>query len=115
MNTTTSSPVTFNAGAVKEIKRLLTDTATGQYLRIGVKGGGCSGMTYVLGFDARQENDMEYESDGFTFLINPAHEIYLTGMEIRWEGGLNSRGFEFKNPNASTTCGCGTSFDVKKS
>lgn len=114
MNAITTTPITFNAGAVKEIKRLIIDAPEGQQLRIGVKGGGCSGMTYVLGFDSRQENDVEYETEGFTFLINPAHEIYLTGMEIIWEGGLNSRGFEFKNPNASTTCGCGTSFDVKK-
>ena len=83
-----------------------------QYLRVGVKGGGCSGMTYVLGFDKKEDKDETYEIDGIKFLINPAHGIYLTGMEIHFEGGLNSRGFTFNNPNASKTCGCGTSFAV---
>ena len=83
-----------------------------QYLRVGVKGGGCSGMTYVLGFDKKEDKDETFEIDGIKFLINPAHGIYLTGMEIHFEGGLNSRGFTFNNPNASKTCGCGTSFAV---
>lgn len=85
---------------------------TTQYLRVGVKGGGCSGMTYVLGFDEKEDKDDIFEIDGIKFLINPAHGIYLTGMEIHFEGGLNSRGFTFNNPNASKTCGCGTSFAV---
>ena len=113
MNSITTSPVSFNDGAVKEIKKLLSEATPGQHLRVGVKGGGCSGMTYVLGFDSKQEDDLEYESEGFTFLMNPTHELYLAGMEINWEGGINSRGFTFKNPNANTTCGCGTSFGVK--
>ena len=83
-----------------------------QQLRIGVKGGGCSGMTYVLGFDAITEKDESYEIDGLRFIMEKSHGIYLMGMEIDWQGGLNSRGFTFKNPNASTTCGCGTSFAV---
>ena len=83
-----------------------------QYLRIGVKGGGCSGMTYVLGFDAKGEGDDVYDFEGLTFIMNKSHELYLYGMQIDWQGGLNSRGFTFKNPNASSTCGCGTSFAV---
>ena len=85
---------------------------TSQQLRVGVKGGGCSGMTYVLGFDTQKPNDRVYQFDGMTFLMEPAHELYLLGMEIDWQGGLNSRGFTFRNPNASATCGCGTSFAV---
>lgn len=81
-------------------------------LRVGVKGGGCSGMTYVLDFDARKDNDEVHDVDGFSFLIDKSHNLYLMGMEVDWEGGLNSRGFTFKNPNASSTCGCGTSFAV---
>lgn len=81
-------------------------------LRIGVKGGGCSGLTYVLGFDAKKEGDAAYTFDTLAFIMEPAHEMYLYGMEIDWQGGLNSRGFTFKNPNASATCGCGTSFAV---
>ena len=83
-----------------------------KYLRIGVKGGGCSGMTYILGFDDRNDKDSLYEVNGLTFIIQPSHELYLSGMEIDWQGGLNARGFTFSNPNASKTCGCGTSFAV---
>lgn len=85
---------------------------TTQSLRIGVKGGGCSGMSYILGFDHKQENDSSFVIEGIPCILNNAHEIYLYGMHIDWQNGLNNRGFVFKNPNASTTCGCGTSFAV---
>jgi iron-sulfur cluster assembly protein len=114
METMTQSPVRFSQGALNELNRLIKEPGfdTNQYLRVGVKGGGCSGLSYVLGFDAKKENDADYEFEGFHFIMEKAHEIYLYGMEIDWQGGLNSRGFTFKNPNASTTCGCGTSFAV---
>ena len=114
MDTAVSSPVHFSYSAVNEIKRLIQTggLTPGQYLRIGIKGGGCSGMTYVLDFDTKQDDDEIYESDGIKFIMNNSHQIYLYGMEIDWQGGLNSRGFVFKNPNASTTCGCGSSFAV---
>lgn len=83
-----------------------------KFLRVGVKGGGCSGLTYVLGFDDRQDTDEVFEAEGISFVMNKSHGIYLMGMEIDWHGGLNSRGFTFTNPNASKTCGCGTSFAV---
>lgn len=107
-------PVTFTADAIAELKRLLAEEplAQGKQLRVGVKGGGCSGMTYVLDFDEPKEGDKHFDVEGLPCLMNPSHEIYLYGMEINWEGGLNSRGFTFKNPNASSTCGCGTSFAV---
>ncbi len=82
------------------------------YLRVGVKGGGCSGLSYVLGFDQKQEDDDVYETEGVSFIMNKAHGLYLMGMQIDWQDGLNARGFTFKNPNASKTCGCGTSFAV---
>ena len=114
METITTAPVSFTASAIEEIKRLMNeenfDTAT--KLRIGVKGGGCSGMTYVLGFDAQQEDDEEYDFEGLSFIMNKSHGLYLYGMQIDWHDGLNSRGFTFNNPNASKTCGCGTSFSV---
>ena len=115
METTLAAPVTFTASATKEINRLMGDANfdKSSYLRIGVKGGGCSGMTYVLGFDQKQDNDEEYDVDGFKFIMNKSHGIYLMGMQIDWQGGLNSRGFTFSNPNAAKTCGCGTSFAVK--
>ena len=114
METMTQSPVRFSEGAIKELKRLMADPGfdQSQSLRIGVKGGGCSGLSYVLGFDQLKDTDVQYEFEGFSFIMERAHEIYLYGMEIDFQGGLNSRGFTFKNPNASSTCGCGTSFAV---
>ena len=114
METATIAPVTFTEGAISEIKRLMNEEGfdASQFLRVGVKGGGCSGMTYILGFEKIEDKDEIFEIDGIKCIINPSHAIYLTGMEIHWEGGLNSRGFTFTNPNATKTCGCGTSFAV---
>ncbi len=109
-----TAPVSFTASAIEEIKRLMAEDGfdTTQHLRVGVKGGGCSGLSYVLGFDAKEADDEVYEADGLTFIMNKSHGLYLFGMEIDWQGGLNSRGFTFSNPNASKTCGCGSSFAV---
>ena len=111
METVLSAPVSFTEGAITEIKRLMNEPdMEGKKLRVGVKGGGCSGMSYVLGFDKQIEGDEEFEYEGVPCIMNKTHEIYLYGMQIDWEDGLNSRGFTFNNPNASTTCGCGSSF-----
>lgn len=109
-----NTPVTFTDGAVKELNSLMNEPEfdTTQFLRVGVKGGGCSGMTYVLGFDQKIEGDDEFEIDGIRCIMAKSHELYLMGMEIDFQGGLNTRGFTFTNPNASKTCGCGTSFAV---
>lgn len=114
MDTSIENPVTFTATALQEIKRLMNEESFDKTLtlRIGVKGGGCSGMTYVLGFDKQTEKDQLFMVNDIQIIMEKAHGIYLTGMEIDWQGGLNSRGFTFKNPNASKTCGCGTSFAV---
>ncbi len=114
METITKNPILFTSSAAKEITRLIKEDAStsGKMLRVGVKGGGCSGMTYILEFDEKKENDLVYEENGFEFIMDKSHAIYLIGMEVNWEGGLNSRGFTFTNPNASSTCGCGTSFAV---
>jgi iron-sulfur cluster assembly protein len=114
MQTIAQSPVQFTAGALEEINRLVQDPSfnPSQVLRVGVKGGGCSGLSYVMGFDEPKEGDEEYEFEGVRYVMEKAHEMYLFGMEINWENGLNNRGFTFRNPNASTTCGCGSSFAV---
>ncbi|HOZ52222.1 MAG TPA: iron-sulfur cluster assembly accessory protein [Chitinophagaceae bacterium] len=112
METTISNPVTFTEGAVAELKRLVAENQSKPFVRVGVKGGGCSGMTYVLEYDEKQEGDEVFEIEGIQVVMNKAHEMYLFGMQVEFEGGLNSRGFTFKNPNASSTCGCGTSFSV---
>jgi iron-sulfur cluster assembly accessory protein len=114
METITAAPVKLTNGAVAQIKKLMlaNDFDHSKTLRIGVKGGGCSGMSYILGFDEKQATDEIFESDGLTYIMNPGHGIYLFGMEVDWQDGLNARGFTFTNPNASKTCGCGTSFAV---
>lgn len=114
MEIATATPVQLTAGAVEEIKRLMAEPGfdSTQVLRVGVKGGGCSGMSYILGFDAIMDGDEQFEIEGIPCTMNKAHGIYLSGMQIDWENGLNNRGFTFTNPNASKTCGCGTSFAV---
>lgn len=114
METIVESPLQFSAQAVQEIRRLMNEPGfdKNNLLRIGVKGGGCSGLSYILGFEEKKETDECYESNGLSFIMNPSHGLYLTGMQIHWEDGLNARGFSFNNPNASKTCGCGTSFAV---
>jgi iron-sulfur cluster assembly accessory protein len=114
MEQTMKAPVSLTQSAISEIRRLIGENQSiaTSYLRIGVKGGGCSGMTYILEFDDKQETDELFVIEGINCIMNKTHGIYLMGMQIDWEGGLNSRGFVFNNPNASTTCGCGTSFGV---
>lgn len=114
METINKTPVALTPSAVNEIKRLMNEEGfdSEKYLRIGVKGGGCSGMSYVLGFETKTAKDEIFEITGVNCIINSSHLIYLSDMEINWEGGLNSRGFTFNNPNASTSCGCGSSFGV---
>jgi iron-sulfur cluster assembly accessory protein len=111
---TVATPVSLTESAINELKRLMAEEGfdTTQHLRVGVKGGGCSGMTYVLGFDHLSEEDEQFTIEGIPCIMNKSHQLYLYGMEIDWQGGLNSRGFTFQNPNASKTCGCGTSFAV---
>jgi iron-sulfur cluster assembly protein len=114
MESIVESPLKFSSQAVKEIRRLMNEAGFdgSKFLRIGVKGGGCSGLSYILGFDHLQKTDQIFETDELTYIMNPSHGIYLGGMEIHWDDGLNARGFTFSNPNASKTCGCGTSFAV---
>lgn len=114
MENTLTAPVSFTEGAIKELKRLMSEPNfdNTQFLRVGVKGGGCSGMTYVLGFDQKETDDEIFEIEGLPVVMKQAHGIYLLGINIHFEDGLNARGFTFNNPNASSTCGCGTSFAV---
>lgn len=107
-------PLQLTEGAVKELKRIRNDQNIPEDhgLRIGVKGGGCSGFSYILGFDVAKDTDTHYEIGGMKVLMSKAHGIYLLGMEIDYVDGLNNRGFTFNNPNASETCGCGTSFSA---
>lgn len=111
---TASAPVTFTAGAVKELHKLKDQQELGDDfgLRVGVEGGGCAGMNYILGFDQKKDGDNEYDIEGIRVFMHKAHGLYLVGMQIDFQDGLNARGFTFNNPNAASTCGCGTSFSV---
>ncbi len=112
--TATKSPITLTATALVQLTRLRTEQEVPEHygLRVGVKGGGCSGFSYLLGFDEQKERDTVYDFDGVKILMDKAHSLYLIGMEIDWLEGLNNRGFVFNNPNATDTCGCGTSFSA---
>ena len=117
MSTTISAPalpVTLTEGAVRELLKLKEQQEIGDDfgLRIGVEGGGCAGMNYILGFDQKKDGDSEYSFAGIRIFMNKAHGLYLAGMEIDFQNGLNARGFTFNNPNATKTCGCGTSFSA---
>jgi iron-sulfur cluster assembly protein len=109
---TATTPVILTDGAIKQLKSIMDEQhIPEQYgLRIGVKGGGCSGFSYVLGFDEKKEGDDTFQINGISVLMQKTHAIYLLGMEIDFLDGLNNRGFSFSNPNATDTCGCGTSF-----
>lgn len=108
------SPVNITEDAVAELKKLMDqqELAEDFGLRLGVQAGGCSGMSYMLGFDREQEGDVEYEFEGIRIFMNKSHTLYLAGMEVDFKSGLDARGFTFENPNASDTCGCGDSFAV---
>jgi iron-sulfur cluster assembly protein len=111
---TAPGPVSFTEGAVKELNKLVDQQEISPELglRVGVEGGGCSGMNYILGFDQKKDGDQEYLIDGIKVYMHKAHGLYLAGMQIDFQDGLNARGFTFNNPNAASTCGCGTSFSV---
>jgi len=88
------------------------DTKTG-FVRVGVEGGGCSGLTYQLKFDTEmKETDKLFEDKGLKLVVDKKSFLYLVGTELDFSDGLNGKGFQFHNPNASRTCGCGESFSV---
>jgi iron-sulfur cluster assembly protein len=109
-----TSPITLTEGAVQQLENIKTSQELREDLglRVGVKGGGCSGFSYVLGFDEKQDDDNEFTENGIKVYMKKAHALYLMGIEIDFISGLNNRGFTFSNPNAKDTCGCGTSFSA---
>jgi iron-sulfur cluster assembly protein len=87
--------------------------STGSFIRVGVEGGGCSGLTYKLEFDSSQRpDDKVFEDKGVKIVCDKKSFLYLVGTELDFTDGLNGKGFLFNNPNASRTCGCGESFSV---
>ena len=99
--------------AIAEVKRMIEkDKKQGMGLRVGVKGGGCSGLSYFLDFDQKKEKDNEFEFDGVKVYVDPKSDLYLSGTTLDYVDTLQEKGFRFVNPNASKTCGCGESFSV---
>ncbi|MBF8457633.1 iron-sulfur cluster assembly accessory protein [Kaistella sp. G5-32] len=83
------------------------------YIRVGVKSGGCSGLEYVLKFDnEKTDSDQVFEDNGIKIIIDKKSILYLAGTILEFSGGLNGKGFVFNNPNANRTCGCGESFSL---
>lgn len=108
------NPVVLTERAAKQVRRIKESENLDEnlYLRVAVEGGGCSGLSYKLGFDIRTDEDEIVKSQDLEIVVNPKHMMYLEGIEIDYPDGLDARGFIFNNPNASESCGCGSSFAV---
>jgi iron-sulfur cluster assembly protein len=111
------SPIRLSDSAIKEIKSIITEQGLPEektWLRVGVKGGGCSGFSYVLDLveDAPGETDEEFLSGGVKVVVDSKSLLYLEGVEIDFKDEVMGRGFVFKNPNATSSCGCGHSFSA---
>ena len=109
--------VTLSAIAANEIKKIIKDQGLPEAatrLRVGVKGGGCSGFSYMLDLteEPAAESDEEIECQGVKILVDQKSMLYLSGVEIDFKDEVMGRGFVFKNPNATSTCGCGSSFSA---
>jgi iron-sulfur cluster assembly protein len=111
----TRNDITISEKAIKEIRKIMEENnfIPDVGLRIGVKGGGCSGLTYSMGFDPEsREGDTIMEQDNIKLYVDGKSLFYLMGTELDFTDGLNGKGFVFNNPNAAKTCGCGESFGV---
>lgn len=101
--------------AAKEVRRIMSENKVPENygLRVGVKGGGCSGLTYTLGFDGEaNEGDTIIEQEAIKLFVDGKSLFYLSGTVLDFSDGLNGKGFVFNNPNATKTCGCGESFSA---
>jgi iron-sulfur cluster assembly protein len=106
--------ISVTESAAKKLSSLIEESGfTTPYVRVAVKGGGCSGLSYDLSFDTEQHlNDTLAEDKGVKILVDNKSLLYLFGTELQFSDGLNGKGFQFVNPNASRTCGCGESFSL---
>jgi iron-sulfur cluster assembly protein len=106
--------VTLTDAAKEHVKKLLREPeqAGKEGLRLGIKGGGCSGLSYLIEFDTEKEGDTVLEHDGFKVFLDRKSTIYLAGVTLDYKGGLQGKGLVFQNPNATNTCGCGESFSL---
>ena len=107
--------ITVSNNAKDEVARLMAadQIQRDAFIRVGVQGGGCSGLVYQLDFDTTlKDEDKLFEDKGVKIVTDRKSILYLAGTELDFSGGLNGKGFQFNNPNASRTCGCGESFSI---
>lgn len=108
--------ITVSEIAKKKVVELMQEegyNASTDFVRVGVKSGGCSGLSYDLKFDKeKQEDDKVFEDNGVKIIVDKKSFLYLIGTTLEYSGGLNGTGFVFNNPNANRTCGCGESFSL---
>lgn len=108
---TKDAQITLTASAAKEIAKRLKEVGDeNKQLRVFVEAGGCSGFEYAMSFDEKKADDIELESGGVRFLTDEASLAYMSGSVVDFDDGLNGKGFDIQNPNATSTCGCGRSF-----
>lgn len=104
--------ISLSPRAARQVREMHTQTAAGdKILRVFVETGGCSGLQYGMSFDEVKPDDATIESEGVRVLLDPTSQAYLAGVLIDFDDGLQGKGFEIKNPNAQSTCGCGKSFN----
>jgi iron-sulfur cluster assembly protein len=106
--------ITVTDNAKRQALRLMEDEGkAGFFIRVGVEGGGCSGLMYQLSFDNEEKaDDKTFEDNGVKVVVDKKSFLYLVGTSLDYSGGLNGKGFVFNNPNAGRTCGCGESFSL---
>lgn len=104
--------ITITPTASKQVKYLISELPSDIGLRLAVKGGGCSGLSYDLDFTSEETGDTVIDNEGYKVFIDAKSMIYLKGMALDFQGGLQGKGFQFVNPNATSTCGCGESFSM---
>lgn len=108
----TAAPVQLTPQAMDKVREFLASSAEG-YLRLGVRGGGCSGFQYVLALDHRHEDDLHWSQEEIEVVMRPDALPYLQGATLVYRDDLEQSGFDFENPNAYSSCGCGSSFRLK--
>ena len=115
METNKQAIVNLTSSALEELKKIIQKEANNpDGIRLSLLAGGCSGLSYHMEFDKKKENDNVDDHGGIKVLIDPKSALYLHGITLDYQGGLNGKGFVFTNPNAVKSCGCGTSFSVGK-
>ena len=103
----------ISESAAAQISKIIAGQNDGQFLRVAVQGGGCSGFSYVFSIEGEKAaDDLAFERDGVTILVDEMSIKYMEGSEIDWVDDMIGASFQIKNPNATASCGCGTSFDV---